>query len=66
MWADYVFLLMEKYKLITKWKEAGWMEKERARTVTRATKEASDQSWAREVAGRDDLGDCEKNKRSCN
>ena len=26
------------------------------RTVTRATKEASEQSWVREVAGREDLG----------
>ena len=39
--------------------EVGWTEKEWARTVTRATR-ASDQSWARQVAGRDDLGDYEE------
>ena len=48
---------MEKYKLITKWKEAGETGKERAGTETRAIKEASDQSWTREVAGIDDWGD---------
>ena len=56
-WADYVYLLMERYKLISKWKEVGWTKKEWDKTVTRATKEASEQSWAREVAGREDLGE---------
>ena len=56
-WADYVSLLMEMYKLISKWKEVGWTKKEWDKTVTRATKEASEQSWAREVAGREDLGE---------
>ena len=32
-------------------------EKEWGKTVTTATKEASEQSWAREVAGREDLGE---------
>ena len=54
-WADYVSLLMEKYKLISEWKEVDWTKKEWDKTVTRATKEASEQSWAREVAGREDL-----------
>ena len=34
----------------------GWTKKW-DKTVTRATKEASEQSWAREVAGREDLGE---------
>ena len=42
-WADYVSLLMERYKLISKWKEVGWTKKEWDKTVTRATKEASEQ-----------------------
>ena len=35
----------------------GWTKKEWDKTVMRATKEASEQSWAREVAGRQDLGE---------
>ena len=56
-WAEYVYLLMERYKLISKWKEVGWTKKERVKTVMRATKKASEQSWVREVAGREDLGE---------
>ena len=48
---------MERYKLISKWKEVGWKEKEWIKTVTAVTKEASEQSLAREVAGREDLGE---------
>ena len=36
---------------------SGWTKNEWDKTVTRATKEASEQSWAREVAGREDLGE---------
>ena len=62
-WADYVSLLMERYRLISKWKEVGWTKKEWDKTVTMATKEAGEQSWARDVAGREDLGNMEENKR---
>ena len=56
-WADYVSLLMERYKLISKWKEVGWTKNQWDKTITRAAKEAGEQSWAREVPGREDLGE---------
>ena len=44
----------------------GWTKKEWDKTVTAATKEASEQSWVREVAGREDLGEYgEKQKEFC-
>ena len=62
-WADYVSLLMERYKLISKWKEVGWTKKEWDKTVMAATKEASEQSRAREVAGREDLEEYGENQK---